>query len=157
MFLPIAAVLNASTSNNNCVLFQVSLASMLLSGVNPQDIAFGIDAAVAKGISLFSVLVSLTSPLRNGESLSIGVNPLHRAASRSLNPRDFTPAAPLSHCAKPGLGDSLMDGSGQIHSSNELMNKCIWFSVCRCRHCGTDRCYMRCCMNMHVARVHARD
>lgn len=94
-------------------------------GVNPQDIAFWIDVAVANGISVyFQFSVSLTSPLRNGESLSIGVNPLHRAASRRLNPRDFSPAALLSHRAKPGLATVWWMAAGK---STPLMS--LWINV----------------------------
>lgn len=71
--------------------------------------------------------VSLVSPLIKWQSatLSIGVNPLYSIGSRRLNPRDFSPAVLLSALARLGMGDSVMDGSRQIHSSNELMNKYI--------------------------------
>ena len=76
-------------------------------------------------ISFGFCLPDLTSIKWRSEALSIGVNPLYSSSSRRLNPRDFSPAALLSVCARLGMGDSVMDGSRQIHSSNELMNKYI--------------------------------
>lgn len=62
---------------------------------------------------------------------SIGVNPPYITGSRGVNPMDSSPAAPLPARARLRKGDSVMDGSGQIHSSNELMNKYILFRMCR--------------------------
>lgn len=76
-------------------------------------------------VSFGFCLPDLTSIKWRSEALSIGVNPLYSSSSRRLNPRDFSPAALLSVCARLGMGDSVMDGSRQIHSSNELMNKYI--------------------------------
>lgn len=77
-------------------------------------------------ITIFGVcLPDLTSIKLRSETLSSGVNPLYSTGSRRLNPRDFSPAVLLSVCARLGMGDSVMDGSRQIHSSNELMNKYI--------------------------------
>lgn len=76
-------------------------------------------------ISFGFCLPDLTSVKWRSEALSIGVNPLYSTGSRRLNPRDFSPAVLLSACARLGMGDSVMDGSRQIHSSNELMNKYI--------------------------------
>lgn len=64
-------------------------------------------------------LPDLTSVRRHSESLSVGVN-LQQPKSR-----DFYAALLLSARARLGMGDSVMDGSRQIHSSNELMNKHI--------------------------------
>lgn len=64
-------------------------------------------------------LPDLTSARRHTESLSVGVN------LRQPKSRDFSAALLLSARARLGMGDSVMDGSRQIHSSNELMNKHI--------------------------------
>lgn len=76
-------------------------------------------------ITIYSVVASLISPLSNGtsETLSTGVNPPCSGGFGRLNPRDSGAAAPLSPRARLRLGDGVMDGGGQIHSSNELMNK----------------------------------
>lgn len=92
----------------------------------------------------FLVFVFLISPVENGEVrlLSIGVNPLHSSGSRRLNPRDSSPAALLSVCARLRMGDSVMDGSRQIHSSNELMNKYLQSVCADARGREIDICYM---------------
>lgn len=55
---------------------------------------------------------------------------------------DFSPAVLLSACARLRMGDSVMDGSGQIHSSNELMNKYILSACANARGREIDIRYM---------------
>lgn len=55
---------------------------------------------------------------------------------------DFSPAVLLSVCARLRMGDSVMDGSRQIHSSNELMNKYILSACADARGCEIDISYM---------------
>ncbi len=92
----------------------------------PHNISFRINSSEWEITVPFGLcLPCLTSIKWRSETLSIGVNPLYSYGSRRLNPRDFSRAVLLSVCARLGMGDSVMDGSRQIHSSNELMNKYI--------------------------------
>lgn len=55
---------------------------------------------------------------------------------------DFSPAVLLSVCARLRMGDSVMDGSRQIHSSNEVMNKYILSACADARGREIDMSYM---------------
>lgn len=54
---------------------------------------------------------------------------------------DSSPAVLLSACARLRMADSVMDGSRQIHSSNELMNKYILSACVDARGREIDICY----------------